>query len=88
MAKRPPKREWALINVSTKSLVLKGGKPIIINAVQPPRGEDFSNKYRKAGYDYASVEIEYSTKHVGEPRYLWRDDQKAIVTKIIAITGE
>jgi hypothetical protein len=84
MAKRPPKREWALVSVTGKYLVKRAGKPVIINAVQPPRGEDFSRKYRRMeGYDFAAVEIEISHLHNGEPHYVWRDDQKAIITKIM-----
>ena len=88
MAKRPAKREWALVSLTGKYLVLRAGKPIIINVAQPPHGEDFSKKYsRTAGYDFAAVEIEYSNRHVGEPRYEMRDEQKAIVTKIISTKG-
>jgi hypothetical protein len=84
MARRQQKREWALVSVTGKHLVKRAGRPIIISAVQPPRGEDFSNKYRKAGYDYAAVEIEYSDHHVGEPVYSWPDEQKAIIRKTVA----
>jgi hypothetical protein len=83
-AKKPPKREWALVSVTGKYLVKRAGKPVIINAVQPPRGEDFSNKYRKAGYDYAAVEIAHSQHHVGPPVYDWPDSQKAIIRKTIS----
>jgi hypothetical protein len=41
-----------------------------------------------AGQAFAAVEIEYSTKHEGPPRYELRDEQKAIVTKVIQATGE
>jgi hypothetical protein len=84
MAKKPPKREFALININTKTLVLRGGKPIVICVGQPPRGEDFSRKYdRSAGHDFAAVEIEHRRDHVGEPVYEWPDPQKAIITKVM-----
>jgi hypothetical protein len=83
-AKKPPKREFALININKKCLVLRAGKPIIINVGQPPRGENFSRRYsRTAGYDFAVVEIEYSHHHTGEPVYDWPDEQKAIIRKTI-----
>ena len=84
MAKKPPKREWALVSVTGKYLVKRAGKPVIINAVQPPRGESFSNKYRKAGYDFAAVEIEHSQHHVGPPVYSWLNEQVAIIVKTIS----
>jgi hypothetical protein len=81
---KSPKREWALIDVTKKCLVMRGGKPTVILAKQPPRGEAFSNKYRRLGYDYASVELEHSAQHVGPPIYTWPDDQKAVVVKVIS----
>jgi hypothetical protein len=85
VAKRRPKKEFCLVSVTGKHIVLRAGKPVIINVAQPPRGEDFSKKYRRMdGYDFAAVEIEISQHHTGEPRYVWRDEQKAIVTKVIA----
>jgi hypothetical protein len=82
--KKPPKREFALININKKCLILRGGKLIIINVVQPPRGEDFSTYRRSAGYDFALVEVEYNHRHVGEPVYDWPDDQKAVIRKTLA----
>jgi hypothetical protein len=83
-AKKPPKREWALVSVTGKYLVKRAGKPIVILAKQPPRGERFSNKYRKAGLDFAAVEVEYSQHHVGPPVYSWPNEQVAVIRKTIS----
>jgi len=84
MAKKPSKREWALVSVTGKYIVKRSGKPVVIFAKQPPRGDAFPQKYRAAGYDYAVVEVEHSKKHVGDPIYTWPDDQKAIIVKVIS----
>ena len=87
MAKKLPKREWVLVDVIKKRIVTRAGKPILLMAAAPPVGER-NAKYNMAGQAFASVEIEYSTKHEGPPRYELRDEQKAIVTKVIQATGE
>jgi hypothetical protein len=87
MAKKLPKREWVLVDVIKKRIVTRAGKPILLMAAAPPVGER-NAKYNNAGQSFAAVEIEYSTKHEGPPVYRWLDEQKAIVTKIIASTGE
>jgi hypothetical protein len=84
MARRRPKKEFCLVSVTGKYIVLRAGKPVIINVAQPPRGEDFSKKYRTAGYDFAAVEIEISHHHTGEPVYDWPDSQKAVIRKTVA----
>jgi hypothetical protein len=85
MAKRPPKKEFALVNLNRKCLVLRAGKPVTILAKQPPRGDAFPLKYRQVGYSYEPVEIEHSPRHSGEPIYELRDSQKGTVTKVMEI---
>jgi hypothetical protein len=79
-----PKREFCLVSVTNKKIVLRGGKPVTVLAKQPPRGERFSQKYRGAGYDFAVVEIAHDHRHVGEPVYDWPDLQKAVIRKTLA----
>jgi hypothetical protein len=83
MAKRPSKREFALVSLPEKKLVLRGGKPITILAKQPPRGDSHPAKYRSRGWTFEAVETEFCATHIGEPRYELKDSQKAIVTKIV-----
>ena len=84
MAKKT-KKEYVLVDVNKKCLVLKAGRPVLHIGVQPPLSDDYPKRYSKnAGFSFESVEIEQSPHHVGEPLYELRDQQKAIPTKIIS----
>jgi hypothetical protein len=80
-----PKKEYALVDMNKKCLVLKGGKPVLHVGAQPPLSDDYPKRYSKgAGFSFESVELEQSPHHVGEPKYDLPDNQKAIVRKTIS----
>jgi hypothetical protein len=84
MAKKT-KKEYVLVDVNKKCLVLKAGRPVLHFGVQPPLSDDYPKQFRKqAGFSFESIEIEYSPRHVGEPKYDLPDNQKAVVRKTIS----
>jgi hypothetical protein len=89
MTKKPPKKEYVLVDVNKKCLVLKAGKPVLHIGAQPPLSDEYPKRYSKnSGFSFESVELECSPHHVGEPKYDLPDSQKAIVRKTISAKGQ
>jgi hypothetical protein len=84
--KKTPPKLFCLVNLCSREIGRRKGKPILHEGAEPPRVEDYPKDFsRRAGWSFEAVEVVVDHSRVGKPPIYCLDDfQCGRVSKRIA----